>query len=199
MKSCWLKFENVRLSKNRAQILRLVGNEEQVIAEIEGALCRYFGLVPVGKFQFEKPKDVRAELVRLAGAISTIGEILQNRGQAHRLFVEACDEYPEDGTYGRFLQLEGVLAGDGYDVLVDAANAALASLEVTSGRCHSPDKMNRVHLVQAIATAAEKIGLKPGRGGAFEELVQAVYESAGIENSKGETIKANGDIRAAGF
>lgn len=195
----WLKFEKVRLSKNREKILKLVENDESAIGEIEGALSRHFAFAPNGKRQSEKPKEVRADLVRLVSAISTIGEILQSRGQARSLFIEACGEYPEDGTLDRFQKLDGALFDDGCDILVEAANTALANLEVISGRPLSSDKMGRVHLVQAIATTAEKIGLKPGRGGAFEELVEAVYESAGIENTKGETIKAEGDIRAAGF
>lgn len=199
MTGVWIKFEKVRLSKNREQILNLLGNEESAILEIESALSRHFALAPNGNRHTEKPQEVRADLVRLASAISTIGQILKNRGQARSLFVEACAEYPEDGTLARFQQLESALFGDGHDIFVEAASAALATLEVTSGRRPSPDKMGRVHLVQAMAAAVAKIGLNSGRGGAFEELVQAVYESAGIENAQGETIKADGDIRAAGF
>lgn len=206
MNSAWFKFEPVRLSKNRAHLLSLIGNEESALTEIEGALSRYFALAPDGKRGPEPTKKVRDDLKRLADAIATLNEILQpqSRGQARSLFVDACAEYVEDGTLARLRNLEGVLRGDGGDSLVEAAQTALASLDVTSGRLPSPEKAGRVYLVKAIASAVEKVGLKPGRNKWFIGLVQNIYASAGIENADGEIIEADGDeadgdIRAAGF
>lgn len=193
MKPRWIKFQTVRLSKNRERILGLLKNDGSVLSDIEGALSRHFALMPQEKE--ETDAEVRKELDRLAKAISTINEILQSRGRARWLFLNACGEYIEDGTLFRFEQLEDALSGDGADLLVEAAQSAQASLKVSSGRPPSPELNARLHLVGVVATAAEKIGMSSWRGGDFEELIQLVYESAGIESDQGETIKAEGDIR----
>lgn len=199
MKSLWLKFEAVRLSKNRAHILSRIGNEESALTEIEHALSRYFALAPGAMLGPEPSSKVRDDLKRLADAIATLNEILQSRGQARSLFLDACGEYVEDGTLARLHKLEGVLYDTGGDSLVEAAQTALASLKVSSGRLPAPEKMRRIYLVKAIAEAVKKVGLKPGRNEWFTGLVDFIYESAGIENADGEIIKADGDIRAAGF
>lgn len=193
MKPRWVKFQTVRLSKNRKRILELLNNDVSVLADIEGALSSHFALKHDAAE--EKDADVRKDIGRLADAISTINEILKSRGRARSLYVDACGEYIEDGTLFRFGQLEDALSGDGGDLLVEAAQSALASLKVSSGRPPSPELNARLHLVGVVATAAEKIGMSSGRGGDFEDLVQLVYESAGIESDQGETIKAEGDIR----
>lgn len=193
MKARWIKFQTVRLSKNRERILKLLENDESVLADIESALSVHFALKPDAAE--EKGADVRKDIERLADAISTINEILQSRGLARSLFLGACGEYLEDGTFARSAQLEDALSGDGGDLLVEAARSALASLKVSSGRPPSPELNARLHLVRVVATAVDKIKMSPTRGGDFEELIQLVYEGAGIENDQGETIKAEGDIR----
>lgn len=193
MKPRWIKFQTVRLSKNRERILELLGNDESVLGDIEGALSRHFALMPQEKE--ETDADVRKELDRLAKAISTINEIMQSRGRARSLFLDACGEYIEDGTILRFQQLESVLYDEGGNVFVEAARSAAVALDVSSGRDKSPEKNARLHLVGEVARAVEKIGMHTVRGGDFEDLIQLVYESAGIENGQGETIKAEGDIR----
>jgi hypothetical protein len=193
MKPRWIKFQTVRLSKNRERILELLKNDESVLGNIEGALSRHFALMPQEKE--ETDADVRKELDRLAKAISTINEIMQSRGRARSLFLDACGEYIEDGTILRFQQLESVLYDEGGNVLVEAARSAAVALDVSSGRDKSPEKNARLHLVGEVARAVERIGMRTARGGDFEDLIQLVYESAGIENDQGETIKAEGDIR----
>lgn len=193
MKPRWIKFQTVRLSKNRERILELIKNDESVLGDIEGALSRHFALMPQEKE--ETDADVRKDLDRLAKAISTINEILQSRGRARSLFIDACGEYIEDGTILRFQQLESALYDEGGDVLVEAARSASAALDVSSGRDKSPEKNARLHLVGEVARAVGKIDMRTVRGGDFEDLIQLVYESAGIENDQGETIKAEGDIR----
>lgn len=193
MKPRWIKFQTVRLSKNRERILELLKNDESVLGDIEGALSRYFALMPQEKE--ETDAEVRKNLDRLAKAISTINEILQSRGRARSLFLDACGEYIEDGTLFRFEQLEGALSDEGGDVLVEAAQSASAALAVSSGRDKSPEKNARLHLVGEVARAVGKIDMRTVRGGDFEDLIQLVYEGAGIENDQGETIKAEGDIR----
>lgn len=193
MKPRWIKFQTVRLSKNRERILTLLKNDELVLADIERALSRHFALKPAAAE--EKGADVRKDIERLADAISTINEILQSRARARSLFLDACGEYIEDGTLLRFEQLEGALSGDGGDLLVEAARSALAGHKVSSGADPKPELNARLCLVEAAATAAEKIGMRTVRGGDFEELIQLVYEGAGIENDQGEPIKADGDIR----
>ncbi|HQT01170.1 MAG: hypothetical protein B7Y26_08855 [Hydrogenophilales bacterium 16-64-46] len=193
MKPRWIKFQTVRLSKNRERILELLGNDESVLGDIEGALSCHFALMPQEKE--ETDTDVRKELDRLAKAISTINEIMQSRGRARSLFLDACGEYIEDGTILRFQQLESALYDEGGNVLVEAARSAAVALDVSSGRDKSPEKNARLHLVGEVARAVEKIGMRTVRGGDFEDLIQLVYESAGIENDRGETIKAEGDIR----
>lgn len=193
MKPRWIKFQTVRLSKNRERILKLLENDGSVLADIESALSSHFALKPDAAE--EKDAGVRKDIEYLADAISTINEILQSRGRARSLFLDACGEYIEDGTLLRFGQLEDALSGDGGDLLVEAARSALASHKVSPGKAPSPELNARLHLVEAVATAAEKIGMRTARGGDFEELIQLVYEGAGIENDQGETIKAEGDIR----
>lgn len=193
MKPRWIKFQTVRLSKNRERILDLLKNDESVLGEIEGALSRHFALMPQEKE--ETDAEVRKELDRLAKAISAINEIMQSRGRARSLFLDACGEYIEDGTILRFQQLESALYDEGGNVLVEAARSASAALDVSSGRDKSPEKKARLHLVGEVARAVGKIDMRTARGGDFEDLIQLVYESAGIENDQGETIKAEGDIR----
>lgn len=193
MKPRWIKFQTVRLSKNRERILELLKNDESVLGDIEGALSRHFALIPQEKE--ETDAEVRKDLDRLAKAISTINEIMQSRGRARSLFLDACGEYIEDGTIRRFQQLESALYDEGGDLLVEAARSASAALDVSSGRDKSPEKSARLHLVGGVARAVGKIDMRMARGGDFEELIQLVYESAGIENDQGETIKAEGDIR----
>lgn len=190
MKPRWIKFQTVRLSKNRERILELLKNDESVLGDIEGALSRHFALMPQEKE--ETDAEVRKDLGRLARAISTINEILQSRGRARSLFLDACGEYIEDGTLFRFEQLEGALYDEGGDVLVEAAQSASAALDVSSGRDNSPEKNARLHLVGEVARAVKKIDMPAVRSesGEFVELLQLVYESAGIE------IKVDGDIRA---
>lgn len=197
MKPRWIKFQTVRLSKNRERILELLKNDESVLGDIEGALSRHFALMPQEKE--ETDAEVRRDLGRLAKAISTINEILQSRGRARLLFLDACGEYIEDGTLFRFEQLEGALSGDGGDLLVEAARSAPAALKrsapaarkLSSGRDNSPEKSARLHLVGDVARAVKKIDMPAVRSesGEFVELLQLVYESAGIE------IKVDGDIR----
>lgn len=193
MKPRWIKFQTVRLSKNRERILELLKNDESVLGDIEGALSRHFALMPQEKE--ETDTEVRKELDRLAKAISTINEIMQSRGRARSLFLDACGEYIEDSTILRFQQLESALYDEGGNVLVEAARSASAALDVSSGRDKSPEKNARLHLVGEVARAVGKIDMRTARGGDFEDLIQLVYESAGIENDQGETIKAEGDIR----
>ncbi|MEW6590670.1 MAG: hypothetical protein AB1418_06500 [Pseudomonadota bacterium] len=193
MKQRWIKFQTVRISKNRERILKLLQNEEAALAKIESALSSHFALKPDAAE--EKDAGVRKDIERLADAIATINGILQSRGRARSLFLDACGEYLENGALLRFEQLEDALSGDGGDLLVEAARSAQACLKVSSGRPPSPELNARLHLVGVVAAAAEKIGMSSGRGGDFEELIQLVYESAGIESDQGETIKAEGDIR----
>lgn len=196
----WVKFEGEWLpprSDNRPRILQLLKNDESALADIESALSRYFALKPDAMSPAETAKKVRDDLESLATAISITKEILQSRSQARSLFLAACGEYLEDGVFIRFEQLEGALRGDGGDMLVEAAQSALTGLKVASGRPPSSEAIGRVYLVKEIMSVAEKIGIRPVRGGDFEELVQLVYESAGIETSRSETIKAEGDIRKA--
>lgn len=193
MKPRWIKFQTVRLSKHRERILELLNNDGSALAEIEGALSRHFALKPDAVE--EKDAEVRKDLERLADAISTINDILQNRGRARSLFLDASGEYIEDGTLLRFEKMEGAFFGDGGDLLVAAARSALVSLKVSPGRRLSPELNARLYLVGIVASAVGKIGMSPARGTEFEELIQFVYESAGIENDQGETIKADGDIR----
>lgn len=202
----WIKFETVRLSKNRPAILKLLKNEESAILEIESALSLYFAVAPIRNQPSETREDVRAELVLLAGALSTVGRILNSRGRARSLLVEACADM-QDGAHARVMQLEGALFDGDYDVLAKAARAAIDELEVTAVPTRSFDKMARVRLVQSMAAAGAKVGITACRKnrdinssrGDFDALVQAVYESAGIEKGDGETYKADGDIKAAGF
>lgn len=193
MKPRWIKFQTVRLSKNRERILKLLQNEETALGQIESALSSYFALKPDAAE--EKDAGVRKDIERLADAIATITGILQSRGRARTLFLDACGEYLEDGTLLRVDQLEDALSGDGGDLLVEAARSALADHKVSSGTSPSPELNARLHLVESVATAAGIIGMRTVRGGDFEELIQLVYEGAGIENDQGETIKADGDIR----
>lgn len=190
MKPRWIKFQTVRLSKNRERILVLLKNDESVLGDIEGALSRHFALMPQEKE--ETDAEVRKDLDRLAKAISTINEILQSRGRARSLFLDACGECIEDGTLFRFEKLEGALYDEGGDVLVEAAQSASSALDVSSGRDNSPEKNARLHLVGEVARAVKKIDMPAVRSesGEFVELLQLVYESAGIE------IKVDGDIRA---
>ena len=196
--ACW-KTKN----RGKVRILRLLKNDESALADIDGALSRHFALKPDPAEKEETDAKVRKDLDRLAKAISTINEILQSRGRARSLFLDACGEYIEDGTLFRFEQLEGALSGDGGGLLVEAARSAPAALKrsapaarkLSSGRDKSPELNARLHLVGEMATAAEKVGMRAVRGGEFDELVQLVYEVAGIANDKGEPIKADGDIR----
>lgn len=193
----WVKFHSTRLAKNRPRILQLLKSDESALADIESALSRYFAFKPDAKSMAKTSKEVRDDLERLAAAISTTNEILQSQGQARSLFLGACSEYLEDGTFNRFVHLEGALFGDGGDLLVEAAQSALARLKVVSGRPPSSEANGRIHLVKEMMAVAEKINIRPVRGGDFEELVQLVYESAAIETPQGEIIKADGDIRKA--
>lgn len=193
MKPRWIKFQTVRLSKHRERILELLNNDGSALAEIEGALSRHFALKPDAVE--EKDAEVRKDLERLTDAISTINDTLQNRGRARSLFLDACGEYIEDGTLLRFEKMEGAFFDDGGDLLVAAVRSALVSLKVSPGRRLSPELNARLYLVGIVASAVGKIGMSPARGTEFEELIQFVYESAGIENDQGETIKADGDIR----
>lgn len=196
METFWCKFEDGWLppGENRQRILELLKHDESALANIDRALSRHFALKPDAKSK-EKPAEVRNDVERLAAAIATIGEILKSRRRAYWLFMDACGEYPEDGTFGCFEQLNGAFSGDGGDLLLDAARSALADLDVTSGRQPSPELNARIRLVGEVALAAEGTGMRSVRGGDFEELVQHVYDGAGIENAQGETIKADGDIR----
>lgn len=191
MKPRWIKFQTVRLSKSRERILELLNHDESVLADIESALSRYFALMPDAMEKEKTDKEVRKELDRLAKAISTINEILQSRGRARWLFLDACGEYIEDGTLLRLQRLEGALYDEGGDLLIEAAQSASAALDVSSGRDNSPEKNARLHLVGEVARAVEKIDMRAVRseGGEFVELLQLVYEGAGIE------IKAEGDIK----
>lgn len=202
MKPRWIKFEDGWLTtgskEQRAlqqRILQLLNNDESALADIDGALSRHFALKPDAAEKEETDAEVRKDLGRLAQAISTINEIMQSRGRARSLFLDACGEYIEDGTLPRFQQLESALYDEGGDLLVEAARSASAALDVSSGRDKSPEKSARLHLVGEMAAAAEKVGMRAVRGGEFEELVQLVYEVAGIANDQGETIKADGDIK----
>lgn len=202
MKPRWIKFEDgwlttgsERQRKLQQRILQLLKNDESALADIDGALSRHFALKPDAAEKEETDVEVRKELDRLAKAISTINEIMQSRGRARSLFLDACGEYIEDGTLFRFEQLEDALSGDGGDLLVEAARSAAAALKLSSGRDKSPEKNARLHLVGEMAAAAEKVGMRAVRGGEFEELVQLVYEVAGIANDQGETIKTDGDIK----
>lgn len=193
----WFKFHSTRLAINRRRILQLLNGDESALADIESALSRYFAIKPDAKSSAETSKKVRDDLELLAAAISTISEILQSRGQARSFFLEACSEYPEDGTLSRFSQLEGALFGDGVGLLVEAKQSALDSLKVASGRPLSSEANGRIHLVKEMMAVAKKINIRPVRGSDFEELVQLVYESAEIKNPQGKIIKADGDIRKA--
>lgn len=196
METFWCKFEGEWLpsGENRQRILQLIENDESVLTDIDSALSRHFALKPAEKSN-EKPAEVRNDMERLAAALATIGEILQSRRRAYWLFADACGEYLEDGTFGRFQQLKDAFFGEGGDLLLEAARSALAAIDVSSGRRPSPELNARIHLVGEVALAAERIGMRAVRGGDFEELIQLVYEGAGIENAQGETIRAEGDIR----
>ena len=193
MKVRWVKFEDgwLPVGTYRERILELLGNDVSVLADIESALSRYFALMPRAMEKEETEKKVRKELGRLAEAITTINEIMQSRGRARSLFLDACGEYIEDGTLLRFEQLESALYDEGGDLLIEAARSASAALDVSPGRDKSPEKNARLHLVGEVARAVGKIDMHAvhSEGAPFVELMQLVYDGAGIE------IKAQGDIK----
>ncbi len=181
MKARWLNRRPVRLSKNRADLLAQVENDESVLAKIEGAVTLYFALAPdAGEGRAETSTKTRDDLVRLAGALRTAREILECGGSARWLFLNACGEHLEDETLARFQQLEAALF-DGE--LADLADSAAVSVTVRSGRPQDPEKQLRLQLVSRVADAVKVLGIKSGRGKKFHTLMKAIYESAGIERT----------------
>lgn len=198
MKSHAVWLDDVRLSKRRKDILKLLGGDEAALQEIERAASAYLALTTATDRASETKAQVRDDLKGLVRSLAVLSDFFrkENHGSAHALFM---GEATEKGVLRQSMQLDAALAGLGGDLLVQSARSALDKWPVTAGRNDSPDLNGRVDLVGRIATIAKRLGIVPKRDGVFVDLVQAVYESVGIATSKNEIIKADGDIRKAGF
>jgi hypothetical protein len=168
---------------HRAELLALLGGNAALLAQIEQAENDY--LFRAGHAQAcEADATIRDELKALAEAVETLQSIYNPGGSAKAVFEGEAFAL----LRGQPIQMmRDLFQGETGEALVMAAHTAADKFKVRKHREPALKVTERRHLAEAIATIAERAGIRierlsrDGSKPPFAELLAFVFDRAGVE------------------
>lgn len=169
VRTFWVPRESRPL--HRAELVAMLG--EQWFEELEREENIWIGAAALSAPP--TPGAVKSDLQTIAEAFEALGRVSST---ARLLFIESFLRWNRQQHLETILSMLG--QGELSEVLAEAAQDAVSQVNMRAR--WGVESRRRSDLLRAVASVAQRAGIKVSRGGRFRDLVDMVCDRVGIDN-----------------